>query len=113
MKRVSAKSIEGCSRRKFLAKMSALGGASCLGLPRVATAEPPPETSKLRLMAYPAICAAPQYVAESLLKAEGFTSIEYVKADETAPGPYVGPGKADVDLDAVTPIITYIDAGNR
>src|SRR6185312_1766485 len=40
-----------------------------------------------------------------------FTSIEYVKADETAPGPYVGPGKADVDLDAVTPIITYIDAG--
>jgi NitT/TauT family transport system substrate-binding protein len=62
-------------------------------------------------MAYPAICAAPQYVAESLLRAEGFTDIDYVKADSTTPGPYVGPGKADIDVDAITPIITYIDAG--
>src|SRR5262249_34262272 len=40
--------------------------------------EPPPETPKLRLLWSPVICLAPQYVAEELLRTEGFTEVAYV-----------------------------------
>lgn len=78
---------------------------------RLAVAEPPPEITKLRLTAYPITCIAPQFVAEPLLKAEGFTEVRYVESDSTAAGPFVGPGQADIDTDAVAPILTYINAG--
>ena len=39
--------------------------------------EPPPETTRVRLGAVPSICLSPQYVAEDLLRAEGFTDIRY------------------------------------
>ena len=41
-------------------------------------AEPPPETRRIRFNHAPAACLAPQYLAEELLKAEGFTDIQYV-----------------------------------
>jgi NitT/TauT family transport system substrate-binding protein len=49
-------------------------------------AEPPPETTRLRLAHTPAICLAPHYVAEELLQAEGFTDVQYVTipSDEAA-----------------------------
>jgi NitT/TauT family transport system substrate-binding protein len=55
-------------------------------------AEPPPETTRIRLNRYPfdVACVAPQWVAEELLRAEGFKDIEYVSikgdADEMAAG---------------------------
>jgi NitT/TauT family transport system substrate-binding protein len=78
MNTVSDKSGNGCSRRQFLANMSAFGAASCLGLPRLAAAEPPPETTSIRLVHGPAICLAPQYLAEELLHLEGFSDVTYV-----------------------------------
>jgi len=69
---------DGCSRRRFLANTFALGAASLFGLPRTAAAEPPPETSRLRIVKAPAICLAPEYVAEELLRLEGFSEVEYV-----------------------------------
>jgi NitT/TauT family transport system substrate-binding protein len=42
-------------------------------------AEPPPETTKLRLFENPVICLAPHYVAQELLYGEGFTDVRYVK----------------------------------
>jgi 4-hydroxy-tetrahydrodipicolinate reductase len=42
--------LHGFSRREFLAGTSTLGAAALLGLPRTATAEPPPETKKIRLV---------------------------------------------------------------
>ena len=66
------------SRRAFLAGTSAVGAASLLGLPRLAQAEPPPEVKKIRLVHGPAICLSPQYLAEELLRLEGFSEIEYV-----------------------------------
>ena len=71
------------NRRAFLNGTTLATGAVLLGArpPRAAAAEPLPETTKLRVALSPAICFAPLYVAgEGLLKAEGFTSIEYVKA---------------------------------
>ena len=76
------------SRRDFLAGMSATGAACVLG-PRASLAdEAPPEVTTIRLWAEAvpktvnsfsdvAICFAPQYVAEDLLRAEGFTEIHY------------------------------------
>ena len=42
--------------------------------------EGPPETTTIRLRRDPAICVAPWYIAEELLRAEGFTDIRYVPA---------------------------------
>ena len=44
-------------------------------------AEPPPETTRIRLIQIPNICKAPQYVAEELLRCEGFTEVHYLKKE--------------------------------
>ena len=100
-------------RREFVKGVAALAGSAGLfGYDmRLAAAEPPPEVTTLRLTAFPVACVAPQYVAEALLRAEGFTDVRYIETDTTATGPFVGPGQADFDTDAVAPIVTYIDAG--
>lgn len=102
------------SRRAFLAKSAAIGlFAGVLGAnTRNARAEAPPETTRIRVVGGPAICVAPQYVAEAFLRAEGFTEIEYVKFDTTTtPRGTVANGLADVILDSVGDVVTDIDAG--
>jgi len=66
-------------RRSLLGRTSAIGAAAFLGLhARTGSAEPPPEITKIRLLHIPAICHAPQYLAEELLHLEGITEVEYV-----------------------------------
>src|SRR5262245_30836071 len=69
------------SRRKFLRGLTLAGTAGFLGLQaRKVGAEPPPETTTLRLGQTAALCfGAPQYVAEELLHAEGFHEVQYIK----------------------------------
>ena len=43
----------------------------------------PLETTTVRLAKVPTICIAPQYIADELLRAEGFTDIRYVDAVST------------------------------
>jgi NitT/TauT family transport system substrate-binding protein len=102
------------SRRKFLSASVLAGTGALLGWPsETSTAEPPPETTKLRLVHAPTICYAPQYVAEELLRGEGFTDVQYVK---TQPG--IGPlkalasGEADITMQFGALVITRIDAGD-
>jgi NitT/TauT family transport system substrate-binding protein len=58
---MSARHPEGWMRRRFLGGMTLAGTAGLLGLyPRPAVAEPPPETTRLRINQSPAICVAPQ-----------------------------------------------------
>jgi NitT/TauT family transport system substrate-binding protein len=98
-------------RRDFLARASALSAAGLLGISHKAAAEPPPETTRIRLVAGPAICIAPEYIAEALLWAEGFTEVEYVKFDSTTtPERTIASGKADVILDSAGDVVTAIDA---
>ena len=100
------------NRRDFLAGTSALGAASLLGLSHTAAAEPPPETKKIRLIHAPAICLAPQYVAEELLHLEGFSEVEYVKLVGGMIGPsLLAEGRADVSMWDVPAIIPFLDAG--
>jgi len=64
------------NRREFVSWLTAAGTAGLLGSgPEVAAAEPPPETTRLRMVQIPGICIAPVYVAEELLRAEGFTEL--------------------------------------
>jgi NitT/TauT family transport system substrate-binding protein len=68
------------TRREFANGMALTAAAAILGVsPKPADAEPPPEITRLRLVRYPYdhACLAPQWVAEELLRAEGFTDIQY------------------------------------
>src|SRR5437899_13099648 len=95
----SDKSGDGFSRRRFLANTSAFGVASLLAVPRPAVAELPPETTRVRLTQDPAICLAPQYLAEELLRLEGFSEVEYSKVPTCAAGPNgLANGAADLSM---------------
>lgn len=99
-------------RRDFLTRSAALTGGALLQFSNSARAEPPPETTRIRLTATPAICIAPQYVAEPLLRAEGFTDIQYVDLQKTGPSMRIASGAADVTMDSVGEVVTRIDAGD-
>lgn len=78
----------GWSRREFLGRIALAGGAALAGWRPGAHAtakEPPPETTTLRLRYWNPACWAPFYMAEPLLRLEGFTDIRYV----SGPGPEV------------------------
>src|SRR6185295_11452404 len=104
----------GCKstkRRQFLASAAALSGASLLGLARPAAAESTLDTTRIRIPATPGICIVPQYAAEPLLRAEGFTGVEYAKFRNIGPSAHIPTGEADMGMDAIGPVITQIDAG--
>jgi len=74
---------KGLSRRTFLGGLALASAAAALGeRPESATAavEPPPETTRLRIRSGDPACWAPMYVAEPLLRKEGFTDVQYVYA---------------------------------
>ncbi len=110
---MSAQQAAGWTRRRFLGGLTLAGTAGLLGWhPRRAAAEPPPETMRLRLDQTGAICVAPQFVAEELLRGEGFTDVQYVKTGG-APGTVkaMGAGELDITTTPVWTSLTHIDAG--
>jgi NitT/TauT family transport system substrate-binding protein len=85
------------SRRRFASGLALLGAGTTLGLwSPPAEAEPPPETTRIRLPRYPfdLACVAPVWVAEELLRAEGFNTVEYVSIKGNAD--LLVTGKVDV-----------------
>ena len=97
---MSTQHARQCSRRRFLGRLTLAGAAGLLGWhPRPVAAEPPPETTRLRLYKFPGICLAPQYVAEELLRAEGFTEVQYLAFPEGGVGVYdrLGSGRRRPD----------------
>ena len=101
-------------RRLLLRGMTAAAAAALVELKSTPiSAEPPPETTRLRLVRIPSICRAPQYVAEELLQAEGFTEVTYVrKAGGGASAKALAVGEADVSMNYIGPVILAIDAGD-
>jgi NitT/TauT family transport system substrate-binding protein len=59
--------------------LSAAGATGFMGAPRLLAQEASPEVTTIRLAKIPGICIAPQYVAEGLLKIEGFRDVQYVE----------------------------------
>ena len=101
------------SRRAFLRGLSAIGTTGMLGVrPGRVEAEPPPETKRIRLIHRPSLCEAPNYVAEELLQAEGFTDIQYVKREEGPAVDALAAGDADISMIFGPPIILRIDTGD-
>jgi NitT/TauT family transport system substrate-binding protein len=111
---MSTKQAGQFSRRRFLSDLTLAGTAGLLGLaPGQATAEPPLETTTLRLDQRPSICVAPQYLAEELLRAEGFTEVHYIRKQrpkdiEAA----LASGEVDLAWHFAAPNIIRVDAGD-
>jgi NitT/TauT family transport system substrate-binding protein len=106
--------IPGLSRRQFLGGLTLAGTAGLLGLrPRSVAAEVPPETTRLRLVQIPSICQAPSYVAEELLRSEGFTEVHYLKKAGTADiETALASGEADLNGHFAAPLLLRLEAGD-
>ena len=102
----------GWSRREFVEGLSAAGAVALFGAESVA-AEPPPETKRIRLVRIPSICRAPQYIADELLRGQGFSDIEHVvRAGGGASVKALAAGEADISMNYSGPVIVRIAAGD-
>jgi NitT/TauT family transport system substrate-binding protein len=102
------------TRRRFLTTLSLAVGAGLIRMPHVMAAEGALETTSVRLLKNPAICIAPLYVAEELLRAEGFTDIRFVEvptANEITTA--LAEGKVDFTGGFAAFHVAAIDAGAR
>jgi NitT/TauT family transport system substrate-binding protein len=99
------------SRRDFLTNASLAAAAGALG-PRAPLAEAPPETTSIRIAKTLGICSAPQYIADDLLRAEGFTDITYVPTAGGFTVPQtVGRGEIDFASTFAATVVYHLDAG--
>ncbi len=101
------------SRREFLNGMTLAGTAAFLWVrPPPVAAEPPPETTRIKLAKIRGICIAPQYVAEELLRAEGFTDVQYVQSEAgTGQAKALGSGEVEMSMNFAAPLIVMADGG--
>jgi NitT/TauT family transport system substrate-binding protein len=67
----------GPTRRRVLSTLALSSAVSLARIP-MPRAEDRIETTSVRFLKSPSICVAPQYVADQLLRAEGFTDIRYI-----------------------------------
>src|SRR5262245_56066865 len=107
------------NRRSFLEGLTFAATAGLLGVKvERAAAEPPPETRRLRLTRVPSICRAPQWIAEPLLMAEGFTDVRYVRLESDERGSdmmtaaALASGQVDLSMQFIGPSIVRLDAGD-
>jgi NitT/TauT family transport system substrate-binding protein len=78
-----------------------------------AAAEPPPETTRLRLLKSASMCWAPQFVAEEFLRAEGFTDVSYVDIPVGMPvSLFLARDRADISMNFVGPNLIRVDLGD-
>ena len=100
------------TRRRFLAILALAGGAGAVRTPRAVAAEETLETTSVRFVKNPAICVAPQYYSQELLRAEGFTEISYVEATTAdAVLETIAHNRADFTLAFGVNHIQWADAG--
>ena len=96
------------TRRRFLATMTLAG----LIRPPPATAgEGPLETTSVRLSESRVICIAPQYLAEDLLRAEGFTDVRHVDTSADEISAAIANRKVDFALDFPVLFLPGFDSG--
>jgi NitT/TauT family transport system substrate-binding protein len=99
------------SRRRFLTTLSLVGAASFVRIPSSVAAEGVLETTSVKLSRGPGICGSPQWIAEELLRAEGFTDIRYVEIPAGAGPGAVGRGEIDFTMNYATALVAAIDGG--
>jgi len=98
------------SRREFVGRVGLAAAAGLLGVPLPeSAAEPPPETTTLRMAHGVTMCEAPQSLAEPLLWAEGFTDVRYVATQNV--DQELAAGKVDMVLRYSAPLSVMLDEG--
>ena len=99
-------------RRRFLSTLSAAGCAGLLGGARSSAQDGPLETTTVRLAKISGICIAPQYVADELLLAEGFTDIRHLPTEAGVPAALsLARGEVDFTANFAPALMMTIDAG--
>jgi NitT/TauT family transport system substrate-binding protein len=97
-------------RREFLQAATALGLAGAMP---AEAAEPPPETKRIRLIRYPSFdvaCLSPMWMAEELLRAEGFDDVRYVPLT-TPDDAMIVAGEVDFTQTDLFSILPALDRG--
>jgi NitT/TauT family transport system substrate-binding protein len=120
MKSYISTNVDRLTRRDFLKVTGGLGlsavGLTLLEACGVKPATPTTvaetlETTTIRIVKTPAICLAPEYLAEDLLKNDGFTDIQYVN-DSLGARKAVASGEADFGMTFSGPLIIQLDKGD-
>jgi NitT/TauT family transport system substrate-binding protein len=101
----------GQTRRRFLNTLSLTSAVGLLGARPTLAAEAALETTSVRITKNQGICYAPQYVAEELLRDEGFTDIGYVDTPVPEIGAAIAQGKVDFGMNYALLFVRDIDAG--
>jgi NitT/TauT family transport system substrate-binding protein len=112
---MKALSNDNSTRREFLRKIGLAGTAAFLGIAKDLGAEPPPEITTLKIIydpEIPAICYAAQYIADELLRAEGFRDIRYVKLVEASETKTLASGRADINAAFAPNVLMALDRGS-
>ena len=100
------------TRRGFLGGIAAAGAAGLIRASPAEAADGPLETTTVRLQT-PGLCVAPVYIAEALLRAEGFTDIRYDDTSELGAIAPVAHGRVDFAPIYASQSVRAIDAGER
>jgi NitT/TauT family transport system substrate-binding protein len=99
------------TRRRFLTAASMAGVVGFVDAPVVQAAEGLLETTTVRLPKPPGLCIAPGYVAEELLRAEGFTDVRYVPTATAIPIEALARGEIDFNLNYSINYVSAIASG--
>jgi NitT/TauT family transport system substrate-binding protein len=99
------------SRRDFLTNTSLAMAAGITGARSLLADEGPPEVTTIWLRRDPSICIAPWYIAEDLLRAEGFTDIRYVPAHGPTQAEMIARGELDFALWDAGTVVFRLDSG--
>jgi len=100
------------TRRRVLTTLSLAGAAGLLGARQALSAAAGLETTAVRIAHLPGLCTAPQYVAEELLRAEGFTDVRYVRLAPGSNAPDgIARGEVDFGLNFASVLVSALDQG--
>jgi NitT/TauT family transport system substrate-binding protein len=102
------------NRREFLKTAALAGTGAVLGLRCESdAAEPLPETTRLRIPRIPSTCRSPEWIAEELLRTEGFTDVQYIPSEGTrGMEQALASGDADIGGHFAAPVILRLEAGD-
>ena len=106
-------------RRDVLRAVAAAGAIAAM--PTLGAGEPPPETKRIRLLRYPidVACVSPMWIAEEMLRAEGFEEVSYVPvtmdrlATPNLVETMVGAGETDLTITDPLAILPALDADKQ
>ena len=99
-------------RRRFLAALAATSAAGLIGSRNSSARDDQLETTSVRLAKITGTCIAPQYLAEELLRLEGFTDVRYILSEAgLGQSKAIARGDVDFSLNFAAPLVIPIDAG--